>query len=46
VKLAVNKQTGEKVAVKIINKVKAPPINPKKSLMDEVEILKKVKRSP
>eukprot|EP01102_Stenamoeba_stenopodia_P000837 TRINITY_DN10788_c0_g1_i1.p1 TRINITY_DN10788_c0_g1~~TRINITY_DN10788_c0_g1_i1.p1 ORF type:complete len:451 (+),score=152.51 TRINITY_DN10788_c0_g1_i1:58-1410(+) len=42
VKLAVHKQTGDKVAIKIINKVKAPPINPKKSLMDEVEILKKL----
>jgi calcium/calmodulin-dependent protein kinase I len=43
VKLAVNKKTGEKVAVKIINKTKASSEADAKRLQTEVEILKKVK---
>jgi len=43
VKLAINKKTGEKVAVKIIDKTQASAEADEKRLRTEVEILKKVK---
>jgi len=45
VKLAINKKTGEKVAVKIIDKTQASSDSDEKRLKTEVEILKKVKHS-